>query len=148
MTDTSKHASTLPSDAGMTILELMIVLVILSLIGVVVSFQVVGQMDRAKVDVARLQLRQIQTALTLFSLDTRSYPSEDDGLQALLSVPQASDGWRGPYVRGAAAMIDPWGETLRYHPGTSGGYRIVSLGSDRKSGGEGTATDLELLDTQ
>ena len=55
----------LPSDAGLTILELMVVLVILSIIGVVVSCQVVGQMDRAKVDVAALQLRQLQGALML-----------------------------------------------------------------------------------
>jgi general secretion pathway protein G len=138
----------LPPDAGLTILELMIVLVILSLIGVVVSVQVLGQMDRAKVDIARLQLRQMQTALTLFSLDTRAYPTSEEGLAALLSSPKAVDGWRGPYVKNADALLDPWGQKVSYAPTPAGGYVLASLGSDRKPGGEGAAQDLELADTQ
>lgn len=134
----------LPNDAGLTILELMIVLVILSLIGTVVAVQVVGQMDRAKVDVAALQLRQIQNALTLFELDTHSYPSGTDGLEALVVPPQDLDGWRGPYIKNAAQMEDPWGTAVAYEIGNDGPYQLTSLGADRKKGGEGTAADIVL----
>lgn len=134
----------LPSDAGLTILELMIVLVILSLIGTVVAVQVVGQMDRAKVDVAALQLRQIQNALTLFELDTHSYPSSTEGLQALMVAPQDLSGWRGPYIKGAAQMEDPWGTAVAYEVGSYSPYQLTSLGADRKKGGEGAAADIML----
>lgn len=140
------RAEPLPHDAGLTILELMIVLVILSIIGVVVSFQVVGQMDRAKVDVAGLQLRQLQGALTLFSLDTHRYPTMEEGLVALLEQPEGTDGWRGPYVKNDKALDDPWGEALRYELRDGGGYTLTSLGADRKSGGDGAAAELVLGD--
>jgi general secretion pathway protein G len=142
----TQRAQRLPSDAGLTILELMIVLVILSIIGVVVSFQVVGQMDRAKVDVAGLQLRQLQGALTLFALDTHRYPTMEEGLVALLEPPEGADGWRGPYVKNGKALDDPWGEALRYELREGGGYSLTSLGADRKSGGDGAAAELVLGD--
>ena len=142
----TQRAQRLPSDAGLTILELMIVLVILSIIGVVVSFQVVGQMDRAKVDVAGLQLKQLQGALTLFSLDTHRYPTMEEGLVALLEQPEGAAGWRGPYVKNDKALDDPWGEALRYELREGGGYSLTSLGADRKSGGDGAAAELVLGD--
>lgn len=132
----------LPTDAGLTILELMIVLVILSLIGTVVAVQVVGQMDRAKVDVAALQLRQIQNALTLFELDTHSYPSGTEGLLALVEAPQDLDGWRGPYMKSATHMEDPWGTAVAYEISSDNAYQLTSLGADRKKGGEGTSADI------
>jgi general secretion pathway protein G len=136
-----------PSDAGLTILELMIVLAILSMVGVVASFQVIGQMDRAKVDVARLQLRQIQSALTLFELDTRRYPSESEGLVALLTAPEGASGWRGPYIKSRDLLADPWGHGLRY---SSDGdlYEVVSVGADGKNEGEGSAADIALRSDQ
>ena len=135
----------LPSDAGLTILELMVVLVILSIIGVVVSFQVVGQMDRAKVDVAALQLRQLQGALMLFALDTHRYPTDEEGLGALLVPPDALSNWRGPYVKNDHALGDPWGQPLQYQL-VGDGYVLTSLGADRRPGGEGAAAELVLGD--
>lgn len=134
----------LPVDAGLTILELMIVLVILSLIGTVVAVQVVGQMDRAKVDVATLQLRQVQNALTLFELDTHRIPTAAEGLKALLEAPEEAKGWRGPYLKNADLTEDPWGTGLAYELVGDASYRLISLGADRKSGGDGAAADLSL----
>lgn len=133
-----------PDDAGLTILELMIVLVILSLIGAVVGAQVIGQMDRAKVDVAQLQLRQLQNSLTLFQLDTHRYPSTTEGLDALLDQPQQAEGWRGPYVRNKELLADPWGRAVTYSAGEDGAFELASLGSDGKQGGTGAAADIFL----
>lgn len=132
----------LPADAGLTILELMIVLVILSLIGTVVAVQVVGQMDRAKVDVATLQLRQIQNALTLFELDTHRLPTTTEGLRALLEAPRELVGWRGPYVQNASLIEDPWGANVGYEIDGDGAYQLLSFGADRKAGGDGAAADI------
>lgn len=129
-------------DAGLTILELMIVLVILSLIGAVVGVQVMGQMDRAKVDVARLQLRQLQNSLTLFQLDTHRYPSTGEGLAVLLDPPQQAEGWRGPYIKNKGLLADPWGRDVGYSTEEDGSYELASLGADGKEGGSGAAADI------
>lgn len=134
----------LPGDAGLTILELMVVLVILSIIGVVVSFQVVGQMDRAKVDIARLQLRQLQNALTLFDLDTHRYPAATEGLVALLTPPDGAANWRGPYVKNKDLFADPWGRQIAYSIDDAQRYVIASKGADGKDGGDGAAADITL----
>lgn len=126
----------------MTILELMIVLVILSLIGTVAAVQVVQQLDRAKVDVAKLQLRQLENALTLLQLDVRRYPTADEGLSLLVENAGDVEGWRGPYIKGRDLLQDPWGQGLAYDVGSDGHITIRSLGADRKSGGDGAAADL------
>ncbi len=143
-----RPASRLPADAGLTILELMIVLVILSLIGTVVAVQVVGQMDRAKVDVARLQLRQLQNALTLFQLDTRRYPTAAEGLTVLVDPPQDPAGWRGPYLKNKDLLADPWGRIVSYTVDDAGAYVLTSRGGDGKDGGDGAAADITLGEAQ
>ncbi len=143
-----RTAKRLPDDAGLTILELMIVLVILSLIGTVVAVQVVGQMDRAKVDVARLQMRQLQNALTLFQLDTHRYPTAAEGLTVLIDPPQDAAGWRGPYIKNKELLADPWGHMVAYTLDDAGAYVLTSRGGDGKQGGEGTAADIVLGEAQ
>lgn len=143
-----RTAKRLPADAGLTILELMIVLVILSLIGTVVAVQVVGQMDRAKVDVARLQMRQLQNALTLFQLDTHRYPTAAEGLAVLVEPPQDPAGWRGPYIKNKDLLADPWGRTIAYAIDDTGAYVLTSRGGDGKEGGEGAAADITLGEAQ
>lgn len=143
-----RPANRLPDDAGLTILELMIVLVILSLIGTVAAVQVVGQMDRAKVDVARLQMRQLQNALTLFQLDTHRYPSATEGLAVLIGPPQDAAGWRGPYLKNNELLADPWGRTVTYAVDDAGAYVLTSRGGDGKDGGDGAAADITLGEAQ
>jgi general secretion pathway protein G len=135
------------AEAGLTVLELMIVLVILSLVGVVVGAQVVQQLDRAKVDIAKLQLRQLQSALTLFQLDVRRYPTSEESVEALLNNSQDAENWRGPYLKNADLLTDPWGRLVTYE---SEGDRFVlsSLGADRAVGGEGAAADIVLSDAE
>lgn len=144
----NREPKALPGDAGMTILELLIVLVILSLIGTVVGVQIAGQLDRAKVDVAKLQLRQLQNALTLFELDLRRYPSADEGLDALLTAPSGAAGWRGPYLKNAGLLADPWGRSVTYTRTEAGPYLLASVGADGKAGGDGAAADIQLGETE
>lgn len=131
-------------DRGLTVLELMIVLVILSLIGVVASVQVIHQLDRAKVDIARLQLTQMESGLELFFLDVGRYPQTDEGLQSLISKPNEISDWRGPYLSKAELLNDPWHEPILYESSDPKRYFLVSRGSDRKEGGEGVDADISV----
>jgi general secretion pathway protein G len=132
-------------DAGLTILEVMIVLVILSMVGVVVGMQVTQQFDRAKVDLARLQLRQVQNALLLFELDVHRFPTDEEGIDALVDAPSGLENWRGPYLRNKELLADPWGQPIDYNI-DEGHFVVASSGADKKSGGEGAAADIRIAD--
>lgn len=136
------------SDAGLTVLELMIVLVILSLIGTVVSVQVFQQFDRAKIDIAALQLRQIQSALLLYQIDVRDLPTDDVGLATLVEPEGDIPGWRGPYLKSDSLLLDPWGQTISYELHGPADYVLRSLGADRRAGGDGIDADIELTSSQ
>lgn len=140
----AERDETLPSDAGLTVLELMIVLVILSLIGTVVSIQVFQQFDRAKVDIAGLQLRQIQSALLLYQVDVHGLPDTDTGLAALVTNTANAPGWRGPYLKNSTALLDPWGQAIGYEMTGPSDYMLRSKGADKLDGGDGAGMDIRL----
>ena len=132
--DRPRHPADLKGDlssgAGLTVLELMVVLVILSLIGVMVTIQATQQLDRAKVDIVKLQLRQIESALELFQIDVHRYPSTDEGLAALNAAPDNATGWRGPYLKNTDPLKDAWGQPVKYSLSDDGHYTVTSTVSD------------------
>ncbi|MEQ1901890.1 MAG: type II secretion system major pseudopilin GspG [Devosia sp.] len=130
------------SESGITILEILVVLVILSLIAVVGTIQVSQLMDRAKVDVTTLQLRQISNSLEVFRIDLRRYPTAEESLGVLVGNSGNIEGWRGPYLKDSALLLDPWGQAVTYTTSAGGGFELRSLGADRKEGGEGVASDI------
>ncbi|MEL6476093.1 MAG: type II secretion system major pseudopilin GspG [Pseudomonadota bacterium] len=133
----------LPRDAGLTLLELLVVVTILVLLTVAIGTVALNYLGGAKVDAARLQMTQITSGLDLYRLHVGRYPSEAEGLQALVAVPAEADRWQGPYLRREGALIDPWGTPFQYaSPGQDGPYDLISLGSDGQEGGEDEAADL------
>ena len=131
------------SQAGFTLLELLVVLTIVSMLAVVVGPQVVRYLGKAKAETARLQIRTVATALDLYFLDNGGYPPQRVGLSALLQAPQGAPRWNGPYLRKADSLIDPWGRPLIYRvPGRQGDYDLYSLGRDNAEGGTGEDQDL------
>lgn len=128
---------------GMTLLEILVVMVILGLMATLGSFQLMGYLDRAKADTARLQIQELMTALDLFRIDVGRPPSTSEGLQALLTAPQGADNWRGPYLRSKSILTDPWRRPYRYKsPGEHGEYDLVSFGADGAFGGEKENRDV------
>lgn len=128
-------------DEGMTLLELLIVIAILSLLAVLASVQLSGYLARAKHDTARLQISELDMALDLFKLDVGRFPQDDEGLEALLDQPPSASGWRGPYLKSAGAIVDPWGRDYRYGR-EDGGYRLGTYGADGAPGGESEDEDI------
>jgi general secretion pathway protein G len=131
------------AQAGFTLIELLVVLVILGLLAAFAAPQVLRYLGRAKTDAARAQVQNIASILDLYRLEVGSYPSEQDGLEALLEQPPDAARWNGPYVKRRDALVDPWGELYEYRfPGEHGAYDLYTLGADRSEGGEGEDQDV------
>ncbi|WP_407529118.1 type II secretion system major pseudopilin GspG [Methylobacterium oryzisoli] len=131
-----------PAQAGYSLVELLVVLAIIGMIATLVTPQVLGYLGRAKGETARIQVKNIAQAVELYYLDLGTYPTSQQGLQALVQPTGAA--WRGPYVRDARGLIDPWGQPYLYRSPGAGGvpYEVYSLGSDGKVGGSGDGADL------
>lgn len=128
---------------GFTLIELLVVLVILGLLAAFAAPQVLNYLGRAKTDAARAQVQNIASILDLYRLDVGSYPSQQDGLEALLEQPADAARWNGPYVKRRDALTDPWGRMYVYRfPGEHGAYDLYSLGADNGEGGDGEDQDI------
>ena len=140
----TKGARPLFRDAGFTLLELLVVLAILALLAGVATPAVIGYLGKAKSDTAQLQIGIFEEALDRYRLDAGGYPTQQQGLDALLTRPAEARRWSGPYLKGAKAPLDPWGRPYVYRtPGTGGrDYDLYSLGADGVEGGEGEDADV------
>ena len=132
-------------DSGVTLIEMMVVLVIIAIVAALVVPNVVGRPDEARVSVAQTDIRSIASALELYRLDNQTYPTTSQGLAALserpTSAPEPRNWAAGGYLN--TQPVDPWGNDYLYRsPGDAGGFDLVSLGSDGQPGGEGTAADI------
>jgi general secretion pathway protein G len=120
-------------QAGFTLVELLVVLVILSMISGIVAPRVLNYLTDARARTSELQINALKASLDLFFLDVGRYPTEGEGLQALMQ----GDGirnWSGPLYSAGATSRDPLGNAYAYRvDGT--GYRLISFGSDGPGGG-------------
>ncbi|MFL6574825.1 MAG: type II secretion system major pseudopilin GspG [Burkholderiales bacterium] len=129
---------------GFTLLELLVVIVIIGLLAGYVAPRYFGQVGKSEVQVARAQLDSLEKALDQYRLDTRHYPTAEQGLDALVNKPTNEASWSGPYLK-KAVPADPWGHPYVYHvPGARGEYDLYSLGRDGKPGGNGEDADIGL----
>ena len=128
---------------GFTLIELLVVLVILGLLIGLVTPTVISYLGRAKIDVARIQIDSLATALDLYRLDVGRYPRQAEGLAALTRRPAGEEHWNGPYLRGDVPL-DPWHHAYLYKRPKSGagGYSLQSLGADGMAGGDGEDADI------
>lgn len=115
--------------AGFTLIELLVVLAILALLVAVATPQVLKYLGKAKEDTNRIEISNLSTALDLYLVDVGRYPSQQEGLQALMVNPGVNS-WHGPYLKGKSVPSDPWGQPYQYRiPGQSGEYDLYSLGA-------------------
>ena len=127
------------SEAGFTLVELMIVVVILAMLAGVLGMNVYSKLKKSKEKIAVMQISQFDGALISYSFDLGRMPSTSEGLQALVQNPGGSDNWKGPYIK--KVPNDPWGKAYVYRNPGGGGreFDILSVGPD---GEEGTADDI------
>jgi general secretion pathway protein G len=123
------------SQAGFTLLELLVTLTILSLLAAVVAPQVLKYIASSRLQTAQLQVDNIAAALDLAHIDMLRYPTEQEGLQALLTQPDNVPNWHGPYLKKATALVDPWGVPYHYQsPGQHGDADVFSYGGGKTDG--------------
>lgn len=130
-------------EAGFTLMEMLVVLVVIGLIAAVAIPQVMKLLGNAKAKAARIQLQTVENSLNYFQLDMGRFPTDQEGLGALMKAPAGADGWNGPYARDAKQLIDPWGHPLVYKADADGKpYKLESLGADNRDGGTGDDQDI------
>ena len=131
-------------ERGMTLIEILVVLVLLAVIMSVVAGNYLGRGEKAKADAAKIEIGQIGQALDLYKLETGRYPSSQEGLQSLITAPTGVANWNGPYWKKGTLPKDPWQNEYKYTSPGSGGapYEITSLGADGREGGEGSNADI------
>lgn len=128
---------------GFTLIELLVVLAILGMLVAFVTPQVLKYLGRAKTNSAHIQIESLAGALDLFRLDVGRYPTQTEGLQALLEHPTGLDTWNGPYLKQKSIPLDPWNRPYTYKiPGDHGEYDLYTLGADGAPGGTGENQDV------
>jgi general secretion pathway protein G len=130
-------------QAGFTLVELLVVMVILVLLASLVAPRVVGYLGSARTKAAKVQIESLAQALELYKVDNQRYPTTSEGLKALMEAPAGSGGWGGPYLTKKDVPKDPWGRPYIYRsPGEHGPFDISSLGADNQPGGTGENEDV------
>lgn len=130
-------------EAGVTLIEMLVVVTIIGLFIALVGPSLFKNADRAKVTAARTQLDNFMTALGSYKLDTGTFPTTEQGLKALREKPADLEQWAGPYLPKDVPK-DPWDHDYVYKfPGDHGDEPdIISLGADGQPGGEGFNADI------
>jgi general secretion pathway protein G len=131
------------AEGGFTLVEMLVVISIIGLIMALVGPRVLNYLTESKLKAAKIQIESLTSALDLYALDTGQYPSNSEGLEALMQRPGSVASWNGPYLKGNAVPKDPWGKSYVYRsPGQHGAYDILSYGADGQEGGTGAAADI------
>jgi general secretion pathway protein G len=127
------------TNRGFTLLEIIVVVAIIAILAAYIAPKVAGRVSKAKSDI-----RVLESSLELYKLDNFVYPTNEQGLDALVNKPsgESTRNWReGGYIK--KLNKDPWGNEYRYaYPGSNGEFDVYSLGADNAVGGEGEAADI------
>ena len=145
-TDNSRKRNALLADeSGLTLIELTIVIVILGILATFIAPRIMDAPQRARVSKARLEIGNLKTALDSYARDVGSYPTTEQGLDALWRAPSPTpQDWSGPYSN-SESFLDPWNNAYVYrHPVQRYGYdyELYSLGKDGRVGGENFDADI------
>jgi general secretion pathway protein G len=130
-------------QAGFTLIELMVVLVIIGVLAALIVPNVLDRAEDARATAAKTDVNNLMQALKLYKLDNQRFPTSEQGLQALLTKPTSGPippNWK-PYLE--KLPNDPWGNRYQYlNPGVKGEIDVMSFGADGQPGGEGKNADI------
>lgn len=128
--------------AGFTLLELLVVIVIIGLLAAYVGPRYFGHIGKSERKTAQAQIEAFARALEAYRIDTGRFPSNEQGLKALMERPTNEPKWSGPYLQ-KAVPLDPWGKSYVYkQPGVRAEFELLSYGRDGQPGGTGDEEDV------
>ena len=132
------------TNQGFTLLEIIVVVAIIAILAAYIAPKVAGRVDDARISKAKSDIRVLESSLELYKLDNFVYPSNGQGLDALVNKPsgEGTKNWRdGGYIK--KLNKDPWGNKYQYtYPGSNGELDVFSLGADAAVGGVDEAADI------
>lgn len=150
MKELSKIPARHTRQAGFTLIEIMVVVIIIGILAAIVAPNVISRVDDAQITKAKADISGIENAMKFYRLDNFTYPSTEQGIDALVTKPNDPmvRNWKpGGYLDGMPR--DPWGNPYLYlNPGNNGEIDIYTLGADGNPGGEGLNTDIGNWDSQ
>ena len=130
-------------QSGFTLLELLVVLGIIAMLAGIVGPHVMKHMGESKTKAAKVQIEDLSATMDMYKLDAGSYPTSQQGLQALIEAPDNAKRWNGPYLSKSKIPLDPWQNEYHFvSPGEHGKFDIFTYGADDKEGGEGEDRDV------
>lgn len=136
------------NDKGFSLMEILIALAIMVGIGTFVAGNFMGRQRKSQVDQAKISITRLVDAVNTFYLDCSYYPSNAEGLEALVTRQEKCESWGPePYLKNGKLPKDPWKNDFVYqYDDSSGQFQIISLGKGGKQGGEGYAADISSKD--
>ncbi|OZI71887.1 type II secretion system major pseudopilin GspG [Bordetella genomosp. 12] len=135
-----QHRSPLYYQRGLTLIEMLVVMVIIGVLAALIVPRVLDRPEQARRVAARQDIAGVMQALKLYRLDNGRYPTAAQGLRALAEKPDGVPGWRGYLDK---TPVDPWGHPYQYlNPGAKGEVDVFSFGADNKPGGEANDADV------
>lgn len=144
MSQSVNQRRSLIRQRGFTLIEIMVVVIIIGILAAIVAPNVIGRIDDAQITKAKAEISNIENALKFYRLDNFTYPSTEQGLEALVAKPADPNikNWKtGGYLDRLPS--DPWGNPYIYlSPGNQGEIDVYTLGRDGRPGGEGVDADI------
>lgn len=125
-------------EAGMSLIEIIIVVALLGTLMAYMVSNLIGQADQAKIDSSKLAMGGIDQKLQMYRIHNNKYPTSEQGLNALLTSPGDAKAWRGPYIE-PNKLTDPWDQPFGYECSDGRNFKITSAGPD---GQMGSADDI------
>jgi general secretion pathway protein G len=132
-------------EAGLTLIEIMVVVVIIGILATIIVINVLPSQNRAMIEKARADVSQLESAVEMYRLTLNTYPTIEEGLEVLVTAPGdarlAARYPDGGFIN--RLPEDPWGNEYQFViPGEFGRFDIWSFGADGRVGGEGEDADI------
>lgn len=135
---------TVSRTRAFTLVEMLLVIAIIGLIAALIGPQIAKSFQKSQVQTTKAQIENLATAIESFYTDNARYPTEAEGLNALVTKPDGLTTWNGPYLKKKTLPKDGWGHDFIYKLDKDFGFVVRSLGGDNREGGAAGTQEADI----